>query len=37
MYEGPSVAVVRQFNERAGIPLSRMVEAIVVTDDKNTE
>ncbi len=31
LYEGPSAAVVRQFNERAGIPVSRIVEAIVVT------
>jgi hypothetical protein len=34
MYEGPSPAVVRQLNERAGIPLSRIVEAIAVTDDQ---
>ena len=27
VYEGPSPAAVRQFNERAGIPLSRIVEA----------
>lgn len=31
VYEGPSAAVVRQFNERAGIPVSRIVEAIAVT------
>jgi hypothetical protein len=33
IYEGPSAAVVRQLNERAGIPVSRIVEAISVTDD----
>jgi Protein of unknown function (DUF4242) len=32
VYEGPSPAAVRQFNERAGIPLSRMVEAINFTE-----
>ena len=31
VYEGPSEAVVRRLNERAGIPVSRIVEAIVVT------
>jgi hypothetical protein len=31
MYEGPSAAAVRHGNERAGIPASRIVEAIVVT------
>jgi hypothetical protein len=31
VYEGPSAAVVRQLNERAGIPVSRIVEAIAVT------
>jgi hypothetical protein len=30
VYEGPSAAAVRQLNERAGIPVSRIVEAIVV-------
>ena len=32
VYEGPSPAAVRQFNQRAGIPLSRMVEAITFTE-----
>jgi len=30
VYEGPSAAVVRQLNERADIPVSRIVEAIAV-------
>ena len=30
VYEGPSTDAVRQLNERADIPISRMVEAIVV-------
>jgi hypothetical protein len=34
VYEGPSPVAVRQLNERAGIPLSRIVEAIAVTDDR---
>jgi hypothetical protein len=34
VYEGPSAASVRQLNERAGIPVSRIVEAIAVTGDK---
>ena len=33
VYEGPSAAAVRQLNERAGIPVSRIVEAIAVTQD----
>jgi hypothetical protein len=33
VYEGPSAAAVGQLNERASIPVSRIVEAIVVTDD----
>jgi superfamily I DNA and RNA helicase len=33
VYEGPSAASVRQLNERAGIPLSRIVEAVTVTED----
>lgn len=33
VYEGPSAAAVRQLNDRAGIPLSRIVEAIAVTAD----
>jgi hypothetical protein len=31
VYEGQSAAAVRQLNERAGIPVSRIVEAIAVT------
>ena len=31
VYEGPSAAAVRRLNELAGIPVSRIVEAIVVT------
>lgn len=31
LYEGPSTASLRQFNERAGIPVSRIVEAVAVT------
>ena len=33
VYEGPSAAAVRQLNERANIPVSRIVEAISVTGD----
>ena len=33
VYEGPSAAAVRQLSERAGIPVSRIVEAIAITDD----
>jgi Nickel responsive protein SCO4226-like len=33
VYEGPSATAVRQLNERAGIPVSRIVEAIIVTGD----
>ena len=33
VYEGPSADAVRQLNERAGIPVSRIVEAIVITQD----
>jgi len=33
VYDGPSAAAVRQLNERAGIPISRIVEAISVTGD----
>lgn len=33
VYEGPSTAVVRQLNERAGIPVSRIVEGIAITQD----
>lgn len=32
LYEGPSIAAVRQLNERADIPTSRIVEAIVVSN-----
>jgi hypothetical protein len=31
LYEGPSAAAVRELNERAAIPVSRIVEAIAVT------
>jgi hypothetical protein len=31
LYEAPSQAAVRQFNERAGIPVSRIVEGVAVT------
>ena len=31
VYEGPSAVEIRQLNERAGIPVSRIVEAIAVT------
>jgi hypothetical protein len=33
VYEGTSAAAVRQVSERAGIPISRLVEAIVVSGD----
>jgi hypothetical protein len=33
VYAGPSAAAVRALNERAGIPVSRIVEAIAVTQD----
>ncbi len=33
VYEGPSAAAIRQLNERAGIPISRIVEAIAVTEE----
>ncbi len=33
VYEGPSANAVRQFNERVGIPVSRIVEAIAITHD----
>ncbi len=32
VYEGPSTIAVRELNERAGIPVSRIVEAIAVTE-----
>jgi hypothetical protein len=34
VYQAPSAAVVRHFNERAGIPVSRIVEAIRVAADQ---
>jgi hypothetical protein len=34
VYEGPSAAAVRQLNERASIPVSRIVEAIAVTGEQ---
>jgi hypothetical protein len=33
VYEGPSEVAVRQLNERAAIPVSRIVEAITVRGD----
>jgi len=36
VYEGPSAAAVRQLNERAGIPASRIVEVMVVTQGRET-
>jgi hypothetical protein len=36
VYEGPSVAAVRQLNERAGIPVSRIVEAIELMQGRET-
>jgi hypothetical protein len=33
VYEGPSAVAVGQLNERASIPVSRIVEAIAVTDN----
>ncbi len=33
VYDAPSAAAVRQLNERAAIPVSRIVEAITVTAD----
>jgi hypothetical protein len=32
VYEGPSAAAVRRLSERAGIPFSRIVEAIAITE-----
>jgi Protein of unknown function (DUF4242) len=34
VYEGPSAHAVRQLNERAGIPVSRIVEAVSVKGDQ---
>lgn len=36
VYEGPSEAAVRQLNDRAGIPVSRIVEAVAVMEDQKT-
>jgi Nickel responsive protein SCO4226-like len=33
VYDGPTADAVRQFNERAAIPVSRIVEAIAVMQD----
>jgi len=33
IYEGPSAAAVRHLNERAGVPVSRIVEAITIARD----
>jgi hypothetical protein len=32
VYESPSVVAIARLNERAGIPVSRIVEVIVITD-----
>jgi hypothetical protein len=36
VYEGPSAAAVRQLNQRAGIPVSRIVEAIAAIEERET-
>lgn len=36
VYEGPSAAAILQLSERAGIPASRIVAAIAVTDCQQT-
>lgn len=36
VYEGPSAAAVSQLNERAGIPVSRIVEAIAAMEERET-
>jgi len=36
VHEGPSPAAVRQLNERAGIPVSRIVEAVELTQGWKT-
>lgn len=36
VYAGPSAALVLQFNERASIPVSRIVEAVAVIHGKKT-
>jgi hypothetical protein len=35
VYEGPSADAVRQLNQRAGIPVSRIVEAIWMTGNQH--
>jgi hypothetical protein len=35
LYEGPSAAVVRQLDDRASIPVSRIVEVIAVIGDQD--
>jgi Nickel responsive protein SCO4226-like len=37
VYEGPSADAIRELNERAGIPVSRIVEAIWMTGDQAEE
>lgn len=37
VYEGPSADAIRELNERAGIPVSRIVEAIWMTADQADE
>jgi hypothetical protein len=32
IYEGPSASAIARLNKRAGIPVSRIVEVIVITD-----
>jgi hypothetical protein len=36
VYDGPSAAAVRELNDRADIPVSRIVEAIAVVEDHRT-
>jgi hypothetical protein len=36
LYDGPSVIAVRQLNQRAGMPVSRIVEAVAVTLGRTT-
>lgn len=36
VYDGPSAIAVQQLNKRAGIPFSRIAEAIMVTRDHRT-
>lgn len=36
VYEGPSATAVRQLSEPAGIPVSRIVEAVTVTENPET-